>query len=72
MGNWKHNIELYERIVIDEAVRRKIITPAERHEMDQDEIMDLLEERDDFHEIVTDAEADYWGGRIDDAMMRCE
>ncbi len=71
MSYWSNNPELYDQIIVDEAIARGIVSEELREEKtDGDIVYDILIKREDFSEIALAAEGDYWGGRIDDAMMK--
>lgn len=72
MSYWSENPELYDEIIVDEAIRKGIVREEEREEKTDGEIIQELLQRDSFTKIAIDAEAGYWGNRIDDAMMRRE
>ncbi len=68
MSYWSHNPELYDEIIVKEAKARGIID--EDDEQFNYDIVKKLEQRDDFSKICLSAERDYWGGKIDEVMMR--
>ena len=68
MSYWSHNPELYDEIIITEARARGII--KEDDDREDYEIIKELFKRSDFSQIASVAEGDYWGSKIDEAMMR--
>ena len=71
MSYWSDHPELYDKIIIDEAIRKGVITEEEREEKSDGELVQkLLQLSSIFTKIALDAEANYWGGQIYAAIMR--
>lgn len=63
MSYWSHNPELYDEIIT------KALPVEWRKRVESDEIGLDEVPGDIFYEAATEGEADYWGSKIDEAMM---
>ncbi len=72
MSYWSHNPELYDEIIVNEAIKKGAIKEEAREEKSDGELVQELLQLSSFTKIAFDAEANYWGSLIDDAMMRRE
>jgi len=67
MSYWSHNPELYTEIIFKEMVHKGLV--LEDCEDIEEVVREHLKTKDGY-KTALDAEADYWGGMIDDAKER--
>jgi hypothetical protein len=72
MSYWSENPELYDSIIVEELVRRGLITERDAHYEHPAILVYQFKLRPDFYEICQAAEQAYWGDRVDEGMERSE
>jgi len=67
MSYWSHNPELFTEIIFNQMVREGL---AKEDEEDIEEVVSKFLDKADSYKLVTRAEQDYWGSKIDEAEVR--
>lgn len=68
MSYWSDNPELYDEIIFDRMVEDGLVSPDD--DRPTYEIVNNFMKKPDSWKLASDAEADYWADKVDEAMNR--